>query len=189
LCGVSTGSRSIGRVLGRRKDTEGGYMKISHYYIICVIVLFIVFTFFSFSFHSELSFDDIVELQPPTSFTRKQEIPKTNIETNVFDVLIQDYPIDSIAFSRSILTDKLLMIRLSYNNNLHSVLEDQWQMIRSLLKKHGTPTSVMEDTLQWSTSDLVINAELSKRIVSYYYLQHINEHHNLGNQAAKHLIL
>jgi hypothetical protein len=80
------------------------------------------------------------------------------------------------------------MIRLSYNKYEHSFLENQWEMMQRLLKKHGTPTRVMGDTLQWSTSDMIINAEGSKKIVSYYYLQHISEHCKLGNQAATPLI-
>ena len=148
-----------------------------------------IFALVGCSFTDELGYAGTGALHiKPTVFTTDPETPDANIETQIFDVLIQDYPIDSIAFSRSILTDKPLMIRLSYNKNLHSYFEDQWLMMRRLLKKYGTPTRVMGDTLQWSTPDVVINAEGSKRVVSYYYLQHISEHCNLGNQTAISLI-
>jgi hypothetical protein len=141
------------------------------------------------SFAGESDIAGILGLQKtPKTFTTNQATPNADIETQIFDINIPNYPMDSIAFSFSKLTNELLVILISYNKNPHSLIEDQWRMTRRLLKKYGTPSRVRRDTLQWSTPNLVINAEVSKRVVSYYYLQHISEHSKLENQTVTSLI-
>ena len=118
----------------------------------------------------------------PTALNRKRETLDSNIDTHILNPGDVKHQINSIDFSRSRITDKLLMIKISFNKDKDTFTRELGDTIDLLLKKHGLPLKIIRDTYQWKISNVEIDADGSSGIISYSHLVNINEHCKLGSQ-------
>ena len=117
----------------------------------------------------------------PAALNKKQKTFGTYIDTQVLNTRELKYPIYSIDFSRSKLTDTLLMIKIFFNKDSNSFSKNWNGMTDLLFKKNGIPSKIIRDTFQWVMSDIEIDADESNGTVSYYHLLHLNEHCKIEN--------
>ena len=118
----------------------------------------------------------------PTALNRSGKTSDRNIDTKILNTGDVKHQINSIDFSRSRITDKLLMIKISFNKDKDTFTRELGDTIDLLLKKHGLPLKIIRDTYQWKISNVEIDADGSSGIISYSHLVNINEHCKLGSQ-------
>jgi hypothetical protein len=120
----------------------------------------------------------------PTALNNSDKTADSNIDTRVVNSGDAAHQINSIDFSRSKITDKLLVINVSFNKNRDSFTRDLGDTIDLMLKKHGLPSRIIRDTYQWKISNVEIDADGSSGVISYHHLINIEEHCNLESQKT-----
>jgi len=125
-----------------------------------------------------------MDIQPKGFTTNNDDAAVIDIETQIFVSPEVKNSLRSIDFSRSKVTDKLLMINIVFNEKIDAFHRICDSTVDRLLKKYGLPSRIVRDTYQWIISDIEIDFDCSKGTVSYSHLTRINEHCKL--KSAKH---
>ena len=118
-----------------------------------------------------------------TAMTNTKAAKDASVDTRIIRSGDASQKISAIAFSRSKVTDKLLVINVAFNKNRDSFSRDLGDRIDQMLKKHGLPARIIRDTYQWEVSNVEIDADGSKGIISYQHLLNIEAHCTLLKQT------
>ena len=120
----------------------------------------------------------------PTALNSSGKATSSNIDTRIMNSGNATHQIDSIDFSRSKITEKLLVINVSFNKKRNTYTRDLGDTIDLMLKKHGLPLRIIRETYQWKISNVEIDADGSSGVISYHNLMNIDEHCNLESQKT-----